>query len=213
MSLALALKVSMAAGDEEDEGDPRADMIAWLRGRGPDDWHFVGSKLNWDSSVKVIEWILDQKNCDKATAAMMFWLSSPDYFLEFPNRAAMAAHPYAQVNLWNFDFTKKLVDRWNSGFYTRSAIAFTPEPADAYERYQKTAAAHSAAGLPWTIGADIGAMRQGEDVTSDRAYRTRYSDELARLLLALGTDIPHPNRMHGSRGTLTGRLRGILGLD
>ena len=64
--------------DDEDDGLDGQRMIAWLKQRGPDDWHFVGSNLNWDTSMEVIQWILDQKDCDKATAAMMFWLSSPD---------------------------------------------------------------------------------------------------------------------------------------
>src|SRR5262245_15388817 len=119
--------------EEEDEDDGLAvpRMIDWLRSRGPDDWHFVGSKLNWDCSMGVIDWILDQRTCDKATAAMMFWGSSPAYYLEFPSREAVAAS--ASVNLDGFDFAKKLVERWNSGFYTRSSIAFTPEPPDALE--------------------------------------------------------------------------------
>jgi hypothetical protein len=137
-----------------DDGDGLAGqrMIGWLGARTPADWHFVASKLNWDCWQDVIDWILGQKSCDKATAAMMFRLSEP----QLPavcNREAAVAGLASQ----SFDFIKALV--------------------------------------------------------SDAAYRKRYSDELARLLYALATDIPHPVRMLGSRGTLMGRLKGMFNLD
>jgi hypothetical protein len=204
--------------DDEDDGLDGQRMIAWLKQRGPDDWHFVGSNLNWDTSMEVIQWILDQKDCDKATAAMMFWLSSPDYFLAFPNREALAADRYASVNIGNFDFTRKLVDRWNSGFYTRSNIAYAPL-SHVVENYRRTEAQYAANGLPWTVGDDIGAVRRGVDVLSDAEYRKRYSDELARLLYALSTMIPHPDSVPGQppdtppQGDITGRLKRMFGLD
>jgi hypothetical protein len=201
------------ASDDELDGLAVPRMIDYLRARTPEDWHFVCDKLNWDSSVPVIQWILDQQNCDKATAAMMFWRCSPDYYLGFPNRDAVAADPNARFNLDNFDFAMKLVDRWNSGYYSRGTIAFVPEPPNAYVQYQQVAAKYVAQGLPWDVEPDIGQPRQGEDVLSEAVYSRRYSSELAGLLYALGTDIPHPNRMHGSQGTLLGKLKRYLNLD
>jgi Domain of unknown function (DUF4274) len=208
---ARALTMSMT--DDEDDGLAGQRMIAWLTQRGPDDWHFVASKLNWDCSMDVIRWILDQRQCDKATAATMFWASAPDYYLAFPNRAALDADPIARVNIGGFDFTARLVERWNSGFYSRSSIAYTPEPPDAYALYQGVAAKYAAGGLPWIVNADIGDARRGTDVLSDSEYRRRYSNELARLLFALGTDIPHPSRMHGSDGSFVDRLKAMFKLN
>ena len=172
----------------EPEGDSGADMIAWLQSRSPEDWHFVGDLLNWDNAMNVIQWILDQKTCDKATAAMMFWKSSPDYYLQFPNREAAVTH--APVD--GFDFTKQLLERWTSGFYHRSRIAFAPLP-HLVEIYRRTEAQYAANGLPWRIDDELTAVRPGADILSAREYRSRYSDELARLLEALGTSIPHPD--------------------
>jgi hypothetical protein len=199
----------MSIPDDDVDGLAPQRMIDWLRSRTPEDWHFVADKLNWDSSKAVIDWILDQKSCDKATAAMMFWRSDAAYYLQYPNREAAAAAYGAD----DFDFIRKLVERWNGSFYTRSNIAFTPEPSDAYRRYLLEEAKYSAKGIPWQVNADIGDVRQGEAALSDAAYRKRYSDELARLLYALATDIPHPDRMHGSRGTFVGRLKGLFNLD
>lgn len=176
--------------ETEPEGDSGADMIAWLQSRSPEDWHFVGDHLNWDNAMGVIQWILDQKTCDKATAAMMFWKSDPIYYLQFANREAITGH--AAVNLDGFDFTKKLLERWTRGFYNRSSIAFAPLP-HLVELYRRTEAQYAANGLPWRIDDELTAVRQGADILSDREYRRRYSDELARLLEALGTYIPHPD--------------------
>jgi Domain of unknown function (DUF4274) len=201
----------MTTTDDEDDGLASQRMIAWLRQRGPDDWHFVGTKLNWDSSMDVIQWILDQKDCDKATAQFMFWAASADYYLRFPDREAlMASEPF---NVGGFDFAKKLADRWNARYYTRSSIAYAPEPQNALARYRLIEAQHGSVGLPWTINDDIGAVRHGADVLSDAEYRNHYSDELAHLLYALATQIPHPDRMHGSSGTVLGRIKGFFGLN
>jgi hypothetical protein len=105
------------------------------------------------------------------------------------------------VNIGNCDFTRKLVDRWNSGFYTRSNIAYAPL-SHVVENYRRTEA-----------------QCRGVDVLSDAEYRKRYSDELARLLYALSTMIPHPDSVPGQppdtppQGDITGRLKRMFGLD
>jgi hypothetical protein len=184
--------VEAARGDRmaelpQDDIDGRAGerMIAWLRARTPDDWHFVGNYLNWDSSMEVVDWILNQSDCEKATAAMMFWRCSPDYYLQYPNREAVAAQ--ASYNVQGFDFASELVSRWNGGFYTRDSLAYIPEPPDAYARYQREAGKYAGQGLPWILDADIGRARHGTDVLTEAEYRRRYSDELARLLYEPGT--------------------------
>lgn len=40
---------------------------------------------NWDNGYEKLYKILEDKNCDKGTALMMYWLSCPQYFIQFAN--------------------------------------------------------------------------------------------------------------------------------
>lgn len=43
--------------------------------------HYLVEIFNWDDSTEVLNWIVDSAGCDKGTALMIFWRSSPDYYL------------------------------------------------------------------------------------------------------------------------------------
>ena len=56
---------------QDDDRDHACAMIAWLDRQLPDVWHEVATHLSWDSAVPVLDWIVSQPRCDKATAALM----------------------------------------------------------------------------------------------------------------------------------------------
>jgi hypothetical protein len=58
-----------------------AGVLAWLAEHGPDDWHAVARSWNWDRGVAPLLWCLDQPDCDRATAALLFWRACPDSVL------------------------------------------------------------------------------------------------------------------------------------
>jgi hypothetical protein len=41
---------------------------------------------NWDNGIDLLNKILDDDNCDKATALMIFWDGSPDYYYNIKNK-------------------------------------------------------------------------------------------------------------------------------
>lgn len=97
---------------ENYDAEQRA-MIDWLTGRSPDARHAIAQDLNFDFAEDVFEWILTQPDCDLATAASYFWRAESLGRLEDPAF-------FRDENL----ALKRLVERVNAGFYSRSEIFY-----------------------------------------------------------------------------------------
>jgi Domain of unknown function (DUF4274) len=52
-------------------------VIDWMSNKGAPEWHGVAVNWNWDIGVEPLLWIVDQPDCDKATALTVFWWSEP----------------------------------------------------------------------------------------------------------------------------------------
>lgn len=85
----------------------------------PEDWHKFAMYANWDShDPAVFEWIVSQPECDKATALLFFWKSSPEYELECPEASnAFSRDEYPLINL--------IRERWIRGDFKQSEFAFS----------------------------------------------------------------------------------------
>ncbi|MGH1338946.1 MAG: DUF4274 domain-containing protein [Aureispira sp.] len=60
-------------------------------------------KHNWDNGYRQLYSILENKDCDKGTALMMYWLSSPQYFTQFAT-----AEECESYNRDNYLFVKQV---------------------------------------------------------------------------------------------------------
>lgn len=162
-------------------------MIDWLTGRSPDVRHAIAQDLNFDFAEDVFEWILTQPDCDMATAASYFWRAEPLEILEHPTT-------FEEESLT----IKRLVDRVNAGFYSRSEIfyggqelregeevcSWTVEEAEDLREFART---HKASDLPWTLPEALvppfghRAARISDEEDPDK------SEELRMLFAGLGT--------------------------
>lgn len=135
---------------ESYDAEQRA-MIDWLTGRSPDARHAIALELNFDFAEDVFEWILTQPDCDLATAASYFWRAGPLERLEDPDF-------FGEESL----ALKRLVERVNAGFYSRSEIFYrgqeprSGEEVDSAtlqeaEMLREFARTHKASDLPWTL--------------------------------------------------------------
>jgi hypothetical protein len=64
-------------------------LLEWLPGNSdPDLWHLLVSNLNYDykETLEIIRWIVNQPDCDGATAALALSMISPDDSMYFENR-------------------------------------------------------------------------------------------------------------------------------
>jgi Domain of unknown function (DUF4274) len=120
----LVLLDCAARAGEDNALRPQGVLTAdWAASRGPDDWHRLALFANWDFvEPAALRWIAVQPNCDRATALALFWKSQPDYFLEFPQRAAVPA-----VNRDGYDLVALIRERWQAGMYRRAELAFDRE--------------------------------------------------------------------------------------
>jgi Domain of unknown function (DUF4274) len=94
----------------------------------PDDWHRFVPNWNWDYGIEPLLWIVQQKECDRATALTAFYWTRPGEFLG--ERAEVK--PYA---LDSFDLINEIRQRFLAGFYARSSLAFDGARAFREEAY------------------------------------------------------------------------------
>ncbi len=91
--------------------------------RNPDDWHRLALAANWDF-VDAAVWraIIEQPNCDRATALAIFWTASPEYYVQFADREDVPT-----VNRSDYDLITAIRERWLRGDYVRAELAFDPD--------------------------------------------------------------------------------------
>jgi hypothetical protein len=83
----------------------------------PDDWHKVVANWYWDFGVAPPLWIVQQKECDVATALTIFHSAEPSQLFRERNKISRYRLDY-------FDLVYEIRRRFIDGFYTRSTLAF-----------------------------------------------------------------------------------------
>jgi hypothetical protein len=90
-------------------------IIKWLAAQGPAEWHGVAETWGWGDGVEApLRWIIQQPDCDRATAATIFWLSEPSYYLAYEGDYE---HPIKIMDL-------EIIERWRAGLYKSSRFDF-----------------------------------------------------------------------------------------
>jgi len=108
----------------EQERNRLAANIAWLESTDPDDWHRVALDFNWSEPLHLLDWIVQQVNCDAATALTIFWKGEPANWLQEEGSKPERPNGFSYLN-------KKICayigSRIGTGGYTRSKIAYVPD--------------------------------------------------------------------------------------
>lgn len=68
----------MDADYEHDSETYAAAHIEWLKSASPDDWHRAVLAFQWAEQRDPLFWIVQQDECDKATALKIFWALCPE---------------------------------------------------------------------------------------------------------------------------------------
>lgn len=124
-SIGSLLLLGCAERDDVDDALRPRDMLPadWAESRDPDDWHRLALFGNWDFiEPALLRRIAERPDCDRATALALFWKSQPEYYLEFPGRAAVP-----EANGEGYDLLVLIRGRWQAGAYTRAELAFDRE--------------------------------------------------------------------------------------
>lgn len=101
----------------------------WLKERGPDPdlWHMIANHLNYDypESMEIFEWIVDQPECDAATAADILLLLSAEAYMNAETEEDAGYHK----NEWRL--AKKICDcNQSMGFSSRVLEPLTANDHD-----------------------------------------------------------------------------------
>ena len=148
--------------------DPQDAMddapMKWLAAHGPDEWHQVVISWNWDGGYSVFSWIAAQPACDRATAQFLIIYSEPMFHIRYPNREAVKAFA-----LDGYDFLALMIERWNTGFYSRGEIA-SEEPdfiKKVQRAYRNALTVLPSDQLPWRLHDDLFEILEGRKVVAE----------------------------------------------
>jgi hypothetical protein len=97
-------------------------LIRWLAKRDPDEWHRVAQSWNWDRGHMPLRWIIQQADCDRATALLVFWRTDASYYLRYGHRDEIRLRSQREI----YDLLCEIRQNWMDGKYRRSEIAYDP---------------------------------------------------------------------------------------
>lgn len=107
-----------------------AGMLEWLAAHGPDDWHAVARSWNWDRGYAPLLWILEQPDCDRATATLLFWRACPDSVLT--SETLEDAQRSRCADSWQV--ATAVLDRLDGAGFARAEIALDAEADPPWSR-------------------------------------------------------------------------------
>ena len=96
-----------------------AQQIEFMSTRSPDLWHRFADGVNWDRSLEGLYWVVRQPECDRATAALIFWKGEPSGYDYEDDDQRMGDDPYAVEPLLKF-----IAQRFNADGFPRAEIAY-----------------------------------------------------------------------------------------
>lgn len=147
--------------------------IAWLKDASPEDWHRVALDFNWDNRIDSLLWIVQQPECDKATALTIFWLAQPTCYLMPSAKDEAETQTASERQLVQF-----IAERINAKGYVRSKIAFDAFPLMLQDYDELVAEVKkSPGGVAWKAHPDMKRSIRGREVRLDREFYQRYPEE------------------------------------
>ena len=156
---------------------------AWLKEQDPDVWHVTADYLNWDNSTHVVKWIVSQPQCDKATAAKLFWLAGPDFF-------ACTLARGEDLPGWaeSWPIVETVLKNWRRGFYQRSELAWPDDEGRAcLANYAKSISTVPGADKALDIPADLFGPLPGRQPRVPQDKTPQENAELWDMLNRQGT--------------------------
>ncbi len=84
--------------------------------------HDFAWNYNWDDGLEAMRWVLNHPACDKGTALLIYWRSSPGYFCQYANRDAAT-----DFERETYDFVIELEQKYLAGAFQQETIAFDPK--------------------------------------------------------------------------------------
>ncbi|HMA36315.1 MAG TPA: DUF4274 domain-containing protein [Chloroflexia bacterium] len=87
----------------------------------PEELHQLAWNYNWDDGEQVPAWIIRQSFCDRGTALLLYWRTSPRWYYQYASRDEISKYAVG-----SYDLLKEIEARYVSGYYTQQNIRFDP---------------------------------------------------------------------------------------
>jgi len=174
--------------EDGNERDPVAAMIDWLGDQSPLVWHkFAESYMNWDCAIPIGNWIVDQSNCDAATATLILLNANPTYFL------GAAARNDKFENNESWIIIDKIIQNYSRGFYRKSSIEQAITENGEYHVLNKTLddIKQNVETLPFEIPTELLKDYKGSIAEFPEGMSPYVNRDMWNLIYALGTDTPN----------------------
>lgn len=118
------------------------DFLPWIKLQTPDTWHIIVEGWDYNSAERddVIEWILDQPNCNLGTAAQFFFTAAIGLADKEPDQLSPGYR-----RKWHC--MKRVADNWQRGHYLQNQLQHSVQPSDV-TYYDELVAGRQAEGRP-----------------------------------------------------------------
>lgn len=101
------------------------ELLAYVSNATPVVWHQMAMEWNYDNSNAFFNWLINNKETDKATALMIYWMSDPNFAKQYINRDDVLNKASWYIN--DFDFIELLEQKLLNGFFSNSNFAYNPQ--------------------------------------------------------------------------------------
>jgi hypothetical protein len=147
-------------------------QIGWLQDATPEDWHRVALDFNWDNPIDPLYWIVQQPQCDRATALTIFWLAQPTCYSTQTEADDWDAERVSERKLVQF-----IADRIHGKGFERAKIAFDATPLVLQDYDELAAEGKKTPDARLKAHADMKRSIRGLEIRLDRAFYERYPEE------------------------------------
>ena len=191
---------SRALDTDDDSMATAKAHIAWLETASPDDWHRSVLAFQWSERFDPLMWIVQQEECDKATALQVFWAMSPE-IADADEVRARRSEGWLSDN----EIAEYIAGRLHGRGYRRARIAFDAEPlmqAD-YEHFRRAIADQP--NPLWRPHPDMVTSIRGREIMLDDAFDDRCPEPFAPVrvdLPPLEDLLPYMDRMRSEIDTI-----------
>ncbi len=140
-------------------------MLELIQQMGPDDWHEIAQRWDWDMGVAELNWITSQRACDRATAVYVLC-------------AGRCGEVATRLNAHHAGFVRAVAARLENGFYPNAelGLALPARLRVQFEREIETARATGES--PWRIETELvrhpGRAAEPRYTLQDGALRYHY---------------------------------------
>lgn len=108
--------------DEEIADNPELSVADLSKISDSDELDYLADVLNYDTQLKVIEWIISQPLCCEATALKIFWRLRPLDFTKYDLDLARLSGEEKEV----FSIITNIIRRYTEGYFKKTDIHYDP---------------------------------------------------------------------------------------